>query len=128
MIKTLPSEFSKTFKAINNVSLNLSAKLEFFHIFENLYILQLPKDQVIEDFYDTTVTGSLIGTRTYNSSNNKFDLTKYYGKKELLEKIIFPNQNTINFSKFDLIFNTIFHIQIYHYIYCNLKLKTPSSR
>ncbi|AVH50369.1 MULTISPECIES: retron Ec67 family RNA-directed DNA polymerase/endonuclease [Acinetobacter] len=121
VIKTARSEFSKTFKAINNVSLNLSAKLEFFHIFENLYILQLPKDQVIEDFYDTTVTGSLIGTRTYNSSNNKFDLTKYYGKKELLEKIIFPNQNTINFSKFDLIFNTIFHIQIYHYIYCNLK-------
>ena len=120
VIKTARSEFSKTFKAINNTPLTPSAKLDFFHVFKNLYILQLPKNQVIEDFYDTTVTSSLIGIRTYNSSNNKFDLTMYYGKKELLEKIIFPNQNTINFSKFDLIFNTIFHIQIYHYIHSNL--------
>ena len=120
VIKTAKSEFSKTFKAINNTSLTLSAKLEFFHVFENLYILHLPKNQVIEDFYDTTVTSSLIGTRSYNSSNNKFNLTIYYGKKELLENVIFPNQDTIDFSKFDLIFNTIFHIQLYHYIYTNL--------
>ncbi|OTG62286.1 hypothetical protein B9T29_07785 [Acinetobacter sp. ANC 3903] len=120
VIKTARGEFKETFRPINNPPLSSSGKFEFFHIFENLYIVQLPKNQVIEDLYDTTVTTSLIGKRTYNSSNNKFDLTKYYGKKELFEKIIFPNQDTIDFSKFDLIFNTIFHIQVYHYFYSNL--------
>lgn len=93
--------------------------LEFKHVFKNLYIIQLPKKNVIENLYDVSVINTKIGTRIYNPSNNKFDLAKYYGKKELIEKVIFPNQDTINFSKFDLIFNTIFHIQLYHYIYCN---------
>lgn len=121
VIKTARSEFTKSFKEIKCLSLNSSPKLDFFHLFNNLYIIQLPKSKVIEDFYDPIVTSSLIGSRTYNSSNNTFDLTKYYGKMELIEKIISPDQNTINFSNFDLIFNTIFHIQFYNYIYSNLK-------
>ena len=90
-------------------------------MFLKTYIIQLPKTKVIEDLYDTCVTSTLIGTRSYNPSNKDFDLSKFYGKKELFEKIIFPNQNTINFSEFDLIFNTIFHIQLYHYIFSNSK-------
>lgn len=120
VIKTARSEFKNSFKEIKSLSLNSSMNLDFYHLFNNLYIIQLPKNKVIENFYDPSVTNSLIGSRTYNSSNNTFDLTKFYGKMELIEKIISPNQDTIDFSKFDLIFNTIFHIQIYHYIYSNL--------
>ena len=121
VIKLAKSEFKETIKLINKSLLTTSSILKFFHVFENLYLIQLPENKVIEDFYDSSITGSCIGTRTYNPSNKKFDLDKYYGKKELFEKIIFTNQNTINFSEFDLIFNTIFHIQLYHYIYNNLK-------
>jgi len=121
VIKLAKSEFKETIKLINKSLLTTSSTLKFFHVFENLYLIQLPENKVIEDFYDSSITGSCIGTRTYNPSNKKFDLDKYYGKKELFEKIIFANQNTINFSEFDLIFNTIFHIQLYHYIYNNLK-------
>ena len=120
VIKTARSEFKDTFKLINSASLHTSSTLNFFHAFNNLYFLQLPKNKVIEDLYDDSVTSSQIGTRTYNPSNKTFDLSKYYGKKELFEQIIFPNQNTIDFSEFNLIFTTIFHIQIYHYIYSNL--------
>lgn len=120
VIKTARGKFKKTFKSIKCTPLNPSPILNFFHVFNNLYIIQLPENKVIEDHYDSSVTSSLIGTRSYNPSNKDFDLNKFYGKKDLFEKIIFPNQNTINFSEFDLIFNTVFHIQIYHYIYANL--------
>jgi len=119
VVKTARSKFKDTFQSISNTPLNTSSILNFFHVFKNMYIIQLPKTKVIEDLYDTSVTSTLIGTRSYNPSNKAFDLSKFYGKKELFEKIIFPNQNTINFSEFDLIFNTIFHIQLYHYIYSN---------
>lgn len=119
VIKTAKSEFKDSFQEIKNSSMNGNPILEFKHVFKNLYIIQLPKNNVIENLYDVSVINTKIGTRIYNPSNNKFDLAKYYGKKELIEKVIFPNQDTINFSKFDLIFNTIFHIQLYHYIYCN---------
>lgn len=121
VIRTADSEFKDSFQKIKNPSMNGNPILEFNHVFKNLYIIQLPKNNVIEDLYNASVINTQIGTRIYNSSNGKFDLTKFYGKKELLEKVIFPNQNTINFSKFDLIFNTIFHIQFYHYIYCNME-------
>lgn len=121
VIKTARNEFKKSFKEIKSPSLNSSPKLDFYHLFNNLYIFQLPKSKVIEDFYDPVVISSLIGSRVYNPSNNTFDLTKHYGKNEFIEKIITPNQKTINFSNFNLIFNTIFHLQLYHYIYSNLK-------
>lgn len=121
VIRTARSKFKDTFQSIRYTPLNSSSILNFFHVFKNLYIIQLPKTKVIEDLYDTCVTSTLIGTRSYNPSNKDFDLSKFYGKKELFEKIIFPNQNTINFSEFDLIFNTIFHIQLYHYIFSNSK-------
>ncbi|MFW1645697.1 reverse transcriptase domain-containing protein [Acinetobacter guillouiae] len=118
VIKTASSEFKNSINLINSsISTNGIPIFDFYHVFNNLYILQLPKNIVVEDLYDPILLASNIAGRTYNSSNKKFDLTKFYGKKDLFEKIVFPNQDTIDFSNFKIIFNTIFHIQLYHYLY-----------
>jgi hypothetical protein len=121
VIKCANKEFKDSIKHISLTALNKSAILDYYHAHHNLYIIKLPKNTVIENFYDPSILLKTISGKTYNSSNSTFDLTKFYGKKDLFEKIIFQDQNTIDFSKFDLIFNTIFHIQFYHYIYCNME-------
>lgn len=113
--------FKTSIKAIHLESINGEDLLDYFHVYNNLYIFKLPKDKVIENFYDPTILLKKLGNKTYNSSNSTFDLTKFYGKKDLFEKIIFPDQNTIDFSNFDIILNTIFHIQLYHYIFSKIK-------
>lgn len=125
VIRTASSEFKTTFKKISHSSMTTAGLLDWYHIFNNLYILQLPNNKVIEDFYDPLILTIPIGSKTFHSDdkkkNTKFDSNIHYGKKILLEKIIHEQQDTIDFSKFDLIFNTIFHIQFYHYIYCNME-------
>tara|TARA_Y100000816_G_C26091234_1_gene576721 strand:+ start:290 stop:2080 length:1791 start_codon:yes stop_codon:yes gene_type:complete len=124
VISTARSEFKSTFKQINHSSMTTTGLLDWYHIFNNLYILQLPKNEVIEDFYDPSVLMYSIGSKVFHSDdkkkNTKFDPNIHYGKKVLLEKIIYEKQDIIDFTKFDLIFNSIFHIQLYHYIYSNL--------
>ncbi|MBP2811661.1 retron Ec67 family RNA-directed DNA polymerase/endonuclease [Acinetobacter baumannii] len=125
VISKASAEFKTTFKKISHSSMTTAGLLDWYHIFNNLYILQLPKNKVIEDFYDPLILTIPIGSKTFHSDdkkkNTKFDSKIHYGKKVLLEKIIYEQQDTIDFSKFDLIFNTIFHIQFYHYIYCNME-------
>lgn len=123
VISKANAEFKTTFKKISHSSMTTAGLLDWYHVFNNLYILQLPNNKVIEDFYDPLILTIPIGSKTFHSDdkkkNTKFNSTIHYGKKVLLEKIIYEQQDTIDFSKFDLIFNTIFHIQFYHYIYCN---------
>lgn len=124
VISKAKSEFKNTYKEMSHPSMTTVGLLDYYHLFNNLYILKLPKDQVIEDFYDPSILTTPIGIKTFHSDdkkkNSKFNPEKNYGKKILFENIILKNQDAIDFSKFDLIFNTIFHIQLYHYIYTNL--------
>jgi len=124
VISKARAEFKGTFKKISHSSMTIAGLLDYYHVFNNLYILQLPKNQVIEDFYDPSILTNPIGSKTFHSDDkkrkDKFNNDLHYGKKALFDKIIVPNQNTIDFSKFDLIFNTIFHIQLYHYLFSNM--------
>jgi hypothetical protein len=76
----------------------------FYHVFENLYVVPVPKpaggSAVIEDLFDPSVMKPLNG-RTFNSSNKKFDQKVYYGKSEFANEIVAPQRATINFSKFE---------------------------
>lgn len=123
VISKATSEFKSTFKKINHYSMTTAGLLDWYHIFNNLYILQLPENQVIEDFYDPSILKHSIGSKTFHSDdkkkNTQFNSNIHYGKKVLLEKIIYGKQDIIDFKKFDPIFNSIFHIQLYHYIYSN---------
>jgi RNA-directed DNA polymerase len=76
----------------------------FYHVFENLYVVPVPTtkgvEAIIEDLFDPAVKKPING-RTFNSSNKKFDLTKFYGKNELATKIVAPERTTIDFTKFE---------------------------
>lgn len=77
----------------------------FYHVYENLYVVPIPKDAgghvAIEDLFDPAVLGIQIGSRTFNRSNKKFDTTKYYGKNEFANEVIAPKRATINFAGFE---------------------------
>ncbi|MCG9492242.1 hypothetical protein MCL36_06820, partial [Acinetobacter pittii] len=77
----------------------------------------------IEDIYEPTVLKLLLNGRTYNSSNTSFDLTQFYGKVDLINKVIKPAGLLINFSNFHLILDTFHHIQIHNYLN-NIKLQS----
>lgn len=94
----------------------LDPLLETYHITNNIYITQLPKKKCIEDIYDPSVLALKLNGRVYNSSNKSFDLKKFYGKIDLINKVIKPASNSISFDNFNKIFNTISHIQIYNFL------------
>jgi retron-type reverse transcriptase len=76
----------------------------FYHVYENLYVAPIPKAAgyaAIEDLFDTSVIAQTIDGRTFNPSNKKFDLTKFYGKNELATKIVAPQRAAIDFTKFE---------------------------
>ena len=98
------------------VSLIPSLEYDFCKRSNNLYILQLDKDVDVEKLYDSNVLQTKVDQRTFNPSNKKTDQTKFYGKKEFLEKVIEPNRSSINFSNFEIVFKTLNHIQLYHLI------------
>lgn len=86
----------------------------FYHVFENLYVLPVPKaagaaKAIIEDLFDPAVKKPING-RTFNSSNKKFDLTKYYGKNEFATKIVAPERATIDFTKFEPMLQSILDV------------------
>ncbi|PRX03471.1 UNVERIFIED_ORG: RNA-directed DNA polymerase [Martelella mediterranea] len=76
----------------------------FHHVFDNLYVVPVPTtkgvEAIIEDLFDPMVMKSING-RTFNPSNKKFDLTKFYGKNEFATDIVAPERETIDFTKFE---------------------------
>ncbi|WP_201633004.1 retron Ec67 family RNA-directed DNA polymerase/endonuclease [Psychrobacter immobilis] len=89
-----------------------------YHLDHNLYIIQLNKGKEIEDLYHPDIKKTKIGIREFSSENDskKLDVTKHYGKKEFYEKIVVEEQDTINFSGFNDVLATLYHIQMYHFI------------
>ncbi|MFW1953685.1 retron Ec67 family RNA-directed DNA polymerase/endonuclease [Acinetobacter beijerinckii] len=90
--------------------------LETYHITNNIFTTQLPNGKCIEDIYDPTVLKMKLNNRSYNKSNKSFDLLKFYGKTDLINKVIKPANKSIDFSQFNTIFDTIHHIQTYNYL------------
>ena len=85
---------------------------DFFHLVDNLYLVVLPKaagaaDVMIEDFFDHSVTATLISRKKFNPDEKTFDKTKHYGKQVFAEKVVKATQNSINFDKFKPILNRL---------------------
>lgn len=91
--------------------------LETYYLTNNIYITQLPKNKCIEDIYDPSVLLLQLNGRTYNPSNKKFDLTKFYGKTDFIQKVIKPSNILINFNNFHQIFDTFSQIQIHNFLH-----------
>lgn len=82
----------------------------FYHVFENLYVVPIPKTPgstaIIEDLFDPSVMKPIKG-RTFNPSNKSFDLKKFYGKNEFATTIVGPERTSIDFTKFEPLLQAI---------------------
>ncbi len=98
MIEKLKKDFFK-----NDVAYDRKSNF-IYHITKNLYVVLLPmseeKDNKIEDFFDPSVMKELDGKKFSAENGKKFNNQKHYSKHILATKIIRPNQDEIDFDKF----------------------------
>lgn len=92
------------FKAVASVTKKpVTGKEKFIHVCHNLYVVPTPKAKgggatMIEDFFDPSLLKKKLGGKSFNAG--KPDPATEYGKYLFAERIVRPNQGTIDFSKF----------------------------
>lgn len=103
----------------------------YYHVTSNLYVILLPiaptqnkcgnrcniskknklmenKCNKIEDFFDSLITDTVLNSKIFSAENgDKFDNQKHYGKHIFATKVIRPQQEEIDFSKFKEILELI---------------------
>lgn len=83
---------------------------DFIYIVENLYLLQTPllngKDSSTESFFDNEVLNTVLNGKTF-SPKSDFDSTKHYGKNHFSKYVIARNVTSINFDKFNPLFESL---------------------
>ena len=57
-------------------------------------------DVIIEDFFESSVTATVIDGKTFNPDEKTFDRDKHYGKQVFADKVVKANQKFINFDGF----------------------------
>lgn len=93
------------FKVISSVTKKPVTGLEkYIHVCHNLYVVPTPKgpkgaDTTIEDFFPASVRNQKLGNKSFNPSKT-FDASKEFGKYVFAERIVRPQQATINFARF----------------------------
>jgi len=96
---------------VNQITKNKFLNVDSFtHIIKNLYVLQTPlimgKDSAIEDFFDAKTLSAKLGKKSF-SYKGAFDSSKHYGKNHFAEYIVKVNKNSIDFSGFNTLFDSI---------------------
>lgn len=91
-----------------------------YHVVSNLYVMLLPKPagitkNKIEDFFDPSVTETVLEGKTFSAENGKkFDNQKHYSKQVLATKVVRQTQDTIDFSNFKPVLELLSHtVQLY---------------
>ncbi len=93
------------FKAIEGVTKTpVTGTEDFIYVGWNLYVVPTPKgpsggDTMIEDFFPKTVRDQKVDGKKFNPGKN-LDPAKEYGKYRFAEKVVRPQQTTINFDRF----------------------------
>ncbi|MDQ2898730.1 MAG: retron Ec67 family RNA-directed DNA polymerase/endonuclease [Acidobacteriota bacterium] len=76
----------------------------FTHVVKNLYAVATPlvekKQSKIEDFFDATTTGTVLGGKTFDPEHTTFEKANHYGKAIFAEKVVAAHAATINFDGF----------------------------
>lgn len=83
-----------------------SAYIKKGNITNNLYLASLPKGKCIEDLYDDKLQKQKLEGKGF-IKENKYDKDKYYGKLDFFRKIIVPNFEKVDFSKFEKVLDEI---------------------
>ncbi len=99
-------------KASKLTGRNVDGGDDFYHLSENLYLVVLSKgagaaDVKIEDFFEKSVTDTVIKGKTFNPDEKTFDRAKHYGKQVFAEEVVKANQKSINFDGFKPILNRL---------------------
>lgn len=104
------SEIFSTIKKTIGSSQSIDGNASYYLIRDNLYVVPLPKIKgratAIEDFFDATILGTLLGKKTF-SRKDKFDSTTQYGKHLFAEHVVKANQKSIDFSGFQVVLEAI---------------------
>lgn len=85
-----------------NIEISKNTTKDFYHIFDNLYIVKMPEkneDTCIEDLFSKDFLSKKINDKKFSSSN-KIDPEKEFGK-EIFAKQVINNQSNIDFSGFE---------------------------
>jgi RNA-directed DNA polymerase len=91
--------------AIKNVSKIMPTEVgPFVHVIKNLYSVPTPLGAAgapskIEDFFDATITATVIDGKTFNHGKG-FDADRHFSKKVFAHKVIRPKADTIDFTGF----------------------------
>ena len=84
-------------------------------LYPNLYVVILPstasKDCAIEDYFDDKI--KTFEGKTFNPTNQKCSATEF-GKSVFATKVVLPQKNNIDFSKFEPLLKEINNIIINH--------------
>ena len=62
---------------------------------------------MIEHFFESSVTATVIKGKTFNADEKTFDTAKHYGKQVFAEEVVKANQKSINFDSFKPILNRL---------------------
>jgi RNA-directed DNA polymerase len=82
----------------------------FYHVFDNLYVVPVPKavaEAAIEDLFDPALLKRTIKGRSFDRTGKAKDFTKWYSKVDFATQIVKPERSIINFSGFEPLLKTI---------------------
>jgi RNA-directed DNA polymerase len=94
------------------VTITHTSKDPFYHLWANLYLVKTPEKiradpkSCIEDLFDTKLLQTVIDGKTFDPDKDHGAEGKY-GKLVFAEKVVRPNADTIDFSKFGLLLDRI---------------------
>lgn len=85
------------------VTINLGSKKSFYHLTDNLYLIKTPglpgkPKTTIEDLFDPALLKTVLNGKSFSAKVT--DPTTQYGKQPFAEKVIRPNADKIDWSKF----------------------------
>ena len=91
-------------KKINGEPISHETTCPFYHLHANLYLVKTPEigensKSYIEQLFDQELRETLIDGKKFDPSNN-FDTNTKYGKVIFAKKVVRPNIDQIDFSKF----------------------------
>jgi RNA-directed DNA polymerase len=86
----------------------------FYHAFENLYVVPIPKKgatAAIEDLFDPALLKRTIDGKNFDRSGKEKDTSKWYSKVDFATKIVKPERATIKFAGFEPLLKAILAAQ-----------------
>jgi RNA-directed DNA polymerase len=101
-----------------HVTASIATDLPFYQLSSNLYVVKTPPvaadgSSYIEQLFDPSLLATIVDGKKFNP-NKEHDAPGEYGKKIFAEKVVRPNQSSIDFTKFAVILDRIVAVVDHH--------------